>query len=198
MSANLGATAYTSVVWTAGDIITEAKLDNMIGNDQAYDSHADQGLLLSNERSFGAEDSVGSNYNLLRINSGDDVELGDTDLTGDILTKNTLKKKQTYEDIQTATDQATVTFDLSAGNVHKVTLAGNRTLALSNEKVGQVFFLRLIQDGTGNRTVTWFSTIKWAGGTAPVLTTTASKEDVIGFIVTSAGNYLGFIVGQSL
>lgn len=31
---------YTSVTWTAGDIITEAKMDNMVANDQAVDSHA--------------------------------------------------------------------------------------------------------------------------------------------------------------
>lgn len=30
---------YTAVTWTAGDIITEAKMDNMVANDQAVDSH---------------------------------------------------------------------------------------------------------------------------------------------------------------
>lgn len=29
---------YTSVVWTAGDILTEAKLDNMVANDRAVDA----------------------------------------------------------------------------------------------------------------------------------------------------------------
>jgi hypothetical protein len=33
-------TTYTSVTWTTGDTITEAKLDNMVANDQAVDSHA--------------------------------------------------------------------------------------------------------------------------------------------------------------
>jgi hypothetical protein len=100
--------------------------------------------------------------------------------------------------IITNTDGATVTFDLSTRGVHAVTLGGNRTLALSNETVGQVFIIRLIQDGTGTRTVTWFSTIKWPGAVTPTLTTTASKEDVFGFIVTSAGNYDGFVIGQNL
>jgi len=39
-------TSYASVTWTAGDVITEAKLDNMVANDQAYNSHAAQGLEL--------------------------------------------------------------------------------------------------------------------------------------------------------
>lgn len=95
------------------------------------------------------------------------------------------------------TDAATITFDLST-SLHTVTLGGNRILALSNETVGQTFVIRLVQDGTGSRTVTWFSTIKWAGDSAPTLTTTASKTDVFGFICTSAGNYDGFVIGQNL
>ena len=31
---------YTSVVWTAGDIVTEAKVDNMVANDRAVDAMA--------------------------------------------------------------------------------------------------------------------------------------------------------------
>lgn len=103
-----------------------------------------------------------------------------------------------YGDITTDTDGVTITFDLSVSNIHTVTLAGNRTLALSNGKVGQCFIIRLVQDATGSRTVTWFSTIKWAGGSAPTLTTTANKTDVLGFITTSSGNYDGFVVGANI
>lgn len=94
-------------------------------------------------------------------------------------------------------DGATVTFDLST-SLHTVTLGGNRILALTNETVGQTFVIRLVQDGTGSRTVTWFATLKWAGGSAPTLTTTAAKTDVFGFICTSAGNYDAFVIGQNL
>jgi hypothetical protein len=100
--------------------------------------------------------------------------------------------------ITTATDGATVTFNLSNGPIHTVTLGGNRTLALSNSAAGKVFVLRLVQDGTGSRTVTWFSTIKWTGGSAPTLTTTASKIDVFGFICSATNVYDGYIVGQNL
>lgn len=100
----------------------------------------------------------------------------------------------------TDTDGATVTFDLSdktKGNIRSVTLGGNRTLAISNGTVGQVFILRIIQGG-GSNTVTWFSTIKWPAGLVPTLTTTAGKIDVFAFLITSAGNYDGYIVGQNL
>lgn len=102
------------------------------------------------------------------------------------------------EDWVTASDGATVTFNLSSGSKQKVTLGDNRTLALSNVVAGHCFILRLIQDATGSRTVTWFSTIKWPAGVAPTLTTTANKEDVFGFFQTSTDNYQGFIIGQNL
>lgn len=101
---------------------------------------------------------------------------------------------------QTASDGATITFDLGTGayRKHKVTLGGNRTLALSNVGTGQAFIIALTQDGSGSRTVTWFSTIRWADGSAPTLTTTANKRDVLGFIQTGENTYDGFVVGQNL
>jgi hypothetical protein len=97
------------------------------------------------------------------------------------------------------TDGTTVTFNLNEPNMHTVTLGGNRTFAISNETAGQRFIIRILQDGTGSRLVsTWFSTIKWAGGSAPTLTTTAGKADVFGFLVTGTDTYDGFVVGQNI
>jgi hypothetical protein len=94
---------------------------------------------------------------------------------------------------------ATATLDLSTATIHEITMpAGNITIALSNPTVNQPFIIRILQDGGGSRTVTWFTTIKWSGGSAPVLTTTGSKADVFGFICISAGNYDGYIIGQAL
>ena len=106
-----------------------------------------------------------------------------------------------YTPTQTYTPSAagTATLDLSLGNVHFITMpAGNITIALSNATVGQVFMIRILQDATGSRTVTWFTTIKWAGGSAPTLTTTASKADTMGFICTGSGTYDGFVIGQNI
>lgn len=103
-----------------------------------------------------------------------------------------------YGDLTTDTDGATITFNMAVSNVHNVVLGGNRTLALSNVSVGQIFTIRLTQDATGSRTVTWFTTIKWAGGSAPTLTTTVNKADTFIFICTSANNYDGYIVGQNV
>lgn len=100
--------------------------------------------------------------------------------------------------VVTDTDGATITFDKNAWDFHRVILWGNRTLAVSNMAAGDKIVLDLVQDGTGNRTVTWFTTIKWTGWTVPTLTTTINKIDTFGFICTSAGNYQGYIIGQNL
>lgn len=189
MSATLGATTYTSVTWTAGDVITEAKMDYMVANDQAYDSHQDQGLILTNNYSYAGYTTAAAERSLIKMASSDDIIIGDTDLTGHVETVN-----GTFQDIQVASDGATVTFDLSNGDIHQVTLGGNRTLALSNENVGQRFIIRLIQDGSGSRTVTWFSTVDWGAYGTPVLSTTGGEEDWFVFICVSAGNYVGIPV----
>jgi len=98
----------------------------------------------------------------------------------------------------TATDGATVTFDLSINNKHQVTIASNRTLALSNTTNIPAFSINIKQDATGSRTVTWFSWITWAGGTAPTLTTTANKTDSFWFQQISSGVYLGFVIAQNI
>ena len=107
--------------------------------------------------------------------------------------------------LASGTDGGTVTFDLNESNTHRVTLGGNRTLALTNVSYGQKFITRLTQDTTGSRTVTWFNTIKWAGGSAPTLTTTADKADILGFLCTAvsgassqSGSFDGFVVGQNI
>jgi len=100
--------------------------------------------------------------------------------------------------INSAADGSTITFDMNESNIHMVTLGGNRILAVSNADPGQEFKLRLKQDSTGSRTVTWFDTIYWAGGSVPTLTTTANKADLFGFICTSNGIYDGYIIGQNI
>lgn len=93
--------------------------------------------------------------------------------------------------IKAATDGATVTFDLAQSIKWKVQLGGNRTLALVNDADDMTFMLILQQDATGGRTVTWWSGILWAGGSAPTLTAGANKRDVFSFIRLSSGVYLG-------
>ena len=62
--------------------------------------------------------------------------------------------KQDWKDL---TDGPTITIDHAEPyNKFRVTLGGNRILAIANESDGRAFILQLKQDSTGNRTVNWF------------------------------------------
>lgn len=123
---------------------------------------------------------------------------GSETLTNKTLTTPILNKPTVNASIQAYTndsDGATVTFDMSASNVHNVTLGGNRTLAVSNVSTGQVFVI-ILKQNAGSNTVTWWSNIKWTGATTPTLTTTGSRWDIFAFIYDGT-NYYGSIVGQN-
>jgi hypothetical protein len=60
--------------------------------------------------------------------------------------------------IKTLTDDTTVTPDMATGNIFKLTLGGNRTIANPDNVVaGQSFVLYMIQDATGSRVPSWGS-----------------------------------------
>jgi len=87
----------------------------------------------------------------------------------------------------TLTDAATVAIDLALGNHHQVTLGGNRTLgAPTNVVAGQSGVIRVVQDGTGSRVLSYNAIFKFPGGTAPTLTTAANSVDLLAFHVESA------------
>jgi hypothetical protein len=92
----------------------------------------------------------------------------------------------------------TSTCDLSLGNIFDLTMPANtQTLAISNGTTGQCFIVN-INNVTSQGALTWFTTIRWADGSAPTLTGTNGKRDTFGFIITGAGTYDGYIVGQNL
>lgn len=90
----------------------------------------------------------------------------------------------------TLTDAATVTPDFGAGaNFYLLTTSGvGSTRQIANPsapKVGQTGRIRVVQDATGSRAVTFGSNWKRAGG-ATTMTTTANATDIIEYeVITS-------------
>jgi hypothetical protein len=94
---------------------------------------------------------------------------------------------------QILTDGATINWDVSLGSVATVTLGGNRIIAApTNLKIGS-YILHIIQDGSGNRTVTWNSVFKWPAGVAPVLTTTGNRRDLFSFVCDGTNLYGSYL-----
>jgi len=82
--------------------------------------------------------------------------------------------------------------DWSASNSFYKTLAANTTFTFSNAQDGQVITICLLNT-TSNYTVTW-PTIKWAGGTAPTMTTGAHYDVYTIYYNATVGAYFGSYV----
>ena len=97
---------------------------------------------------------------------------------------------------------ATETIDLNNGLVHDITLDENVTFTFSNPVAtgrASSFTLILRQDGAGTNTATWPGSVKWAGGSAPTITATASAVDVLTFMTVDGGTtWYGFVAGQAM
>lgn len=77
---------------------------------------------------------------------------------------------------------ANVSWDLDTAQVATLTLDGNLVLDNpANMNDGGQYILRILQDGTGSRLLTYGSVYKFPGGSDPTLSTGASERDKIGF-----------------
>ena len=84
-----------------------------------------------------------------------------------------------------------VTLDFAANQNFVLTLTGNTTLVNpSTETIGQSGFITFIQDGTGGRTITLGTDYETAGGVGLALTSTASKTDIVPYVVIAANRIL--------
>jgi hypothetical protein len=94
-----------------------------------------------------------------------------------------------------ANSSTAITLALTNGTVQIVTLTASTTITMPTAALGKSFILLLRQDATGSRTVTW-STVNWSGGTAPTITSTASKQDIFSFF-SDGTSWYGVTVGQN-
>jgi hypothetical protein len=89
-----------------------------------------------------------------------------------------------------AISAGTLTLNIENGNVFRVSRNANiSTVTISNPAAtGNASSFTLIFDANGTSyTITWPAAVKWPGGTAPTITTTASRSDVFVFYTNNAG-----------
>lgn len=108
----------------------------------------------------------------------------------------------TYTETDVAlTPGTSVTIDLNLGT--HFTLSNTTTIttltisnAPSSSKVG-AFTLAITANGSSHP-ITWPASVKWAGGTAPTLTTTNTKVDILTFLTYDGGTtWYAFVGGQN-
>lgn len=74
------------------------------------------------------------------------------------------------------------TVDLNNGNFHKLTLNSAScaiTLTKPTSDGAYMIRLRIVQDATGGRAVTWATTVNWAGGAAPTIGSAANQNTIV-------------------
>jgi hypothetical protein len=108
--------------------------------------------------------------------------------------ENSYSKTQGFAMVDNGNSGTSKTIDWRAGNKQKLTLTGDCTISFTDPSESTGLTLILIQDGTGNRVITWNGmTIRWAGdGAVPVLSTAANSHDLVMFVYdASADLYYG-------
>lgn len=82
----------------------------------------------------------------------------------------------------TLTYATTITVNAALANAFNLTLTGNTTLSNpTNPGDGQVIRFRITQGSGGSHTVSWGTAYDFATGSAPTLSTTAGKVDIVAF-----------------
>jgi hypothetical protein len=139
-----------------------------------------------------------SNTGTLTLPTSTDTLVGRA--TTDTLTNKTIEagtfSNGYTEETVTANTGTAYTIDLANGSVQILTLTGNVTYTFPTATAGRSFLLIEKQDATGSRTVTWPAAVKWPSGTAPTITSTASRSDLFGFTADGT-NWIGRVVGQN-
>ncbi len=99
-----------------------------------------------------------------------------------------------------AISAGTLAINLANGTVFNVANNANITtftISGATASMAASFTLILTANGTGY-TQAWDASVKWPGGTAPTLTTTNAKRDVISFVSNDGGTtWFGFVGGQN-
>ena len=101
-----------------------------------------------------------------------------------------------YEGVVTIGNSGTSkTLSLATGTYQSCTLTGNCTFTMPSLAPGVSFILNLAT-GAGSFTAT-FTGVKWPYGTAPTITTTASRNDILSFICDGTYWYGSFSQGYA-
>jgi hypothetical protein len=174
---------WTSAAFTSGGFLVNT--NNLSDVSSASTARTNLGLAIGTN--VQAWDADLDTWATKTAPSGTVVGTTDTQiLTNKTIEAGTFTNGYTEETV-TANTSTAYTVDLANGSVQILTLTGNCTFTFPTATAGKGFTMLLKQDGTGSRTVTWPSSVKWPASTAPTITSTASKGDK--FVFVGDGTY---------
>jgi len=119
------------------------------------------------------------------------VTLGSTTTSvGNLTLTNTTVTNYTESVVAIGNSGTTQTISLTSGTVQTCTLTGNCTFTMPTATAGKSFIL-ILSTGAGSFTAT-FTSVKWPSNTAPTITTTASRWDILTFVSDGTNWYGNF------
>lgn len=163
---------------TANQILKVNTVSSSTAN-MTWASDTDTSIYAANGSLTGARAVTMGSYNLSFVSStaGQVVKFG----------QNVRIDGQSYNVLETISSVTSWTPNWDSGNVQTMELTGATTINNpSNIEVGATYIIILKQDAEGTHTVSWGSQYKFPAGTAPTITTTANKADVITLVAYSS------------
>ena len=172
------------------------------GGDGAF--AADPGLTIdeSGGLNVGIDDDA---HEKARISPGD-VTLYDGDLETIVVLSNAVpsifelgarsgKNVHFKAEVANTVSSGEATINWGEGNKQSLTLDDDCTVTFANPPGPTSLILRVIQDETSGRIVTWPENILWPDGTEPTLSTDADAIDIISFYFDGASYYGSYTLG---
>lgn len=165
-----------------------------IGSVATINNGVSAGDKLGGARYVTVAGGTGSNdgINYIDLNNGNQLELLPN-----------LQKFALYSEVTNAgsVSGGVLTLDLSKGQVFSSVISESVTVNLLAYNQGAnlttTVSIKIKQDAIGGRTVAWPTSVKWAGGTPPVATTSGDAIDRFVLITDDAGlTWEGIIVGR--
>ena len=174
-----------------GDVYSTDEIDDLLTN---YYTSDEVDTLLNDYYTSTQVDTLLNDYytsdevdNLITTVSGDIIDYVDSQIASLTDYYNVVGdwNKQQYFGIATITG----VWDLDVAQTAQWTLgATNSGTNPTNMKAGGSYMLKVIQDDTGSRTITWDTAYKWEDDTAPEISAGANEVSIITFL--SDGTYM--------
>lgn len=190
---NLGSTVTTvdgltlsNVTISSGNVtISNVSVSNFSATTANVSGTANvSNLVVISNASVGGNVSISGNISALNgfVTIGNTtVGLGNTAASvGNVTVANTTVTNYTETVVAIGNSGTSQTLSLTNGTVQTVTMTGNCTFTMPTATAGKSFIL-IVNSGAGSFAGT-FTSVKWPSATAPTLTTTASRWDILTFV----------------
>lgn len=132
-----------------------------------------------------------ANASFIRANNSINANTGGT-ITGNVTVVGNVSSNIVtfFSEYDNGNSGASITINFGRSQKQKLTLTANTTLTFNAPPGVGNFLLKLVQDGTGGRLITWPASVKWTLNTSPTLSSNANSVDIATFYYDGT-NYYG-------